>query len=348
MKLLATSLTLAFLLVASVQGQNTLYQHNFSGLAATPLHRLAADVDNNGGANAWTTRTDNGLPSGTGREWYADGHSDVTLEPGVNGAATLGFAPVAGNIYTFTVRVASVAISGGNIDNWLGVGFSAGQATGSGGNAEFFGTGLPDQITGNPWMLYRAAGSGAPDQTFLGPSVFAGQDWPAPITAAHGDPVDLRIVLNTTASQWSVEWLAKRTVDPSYTSIRTTSYALNANPNIRAIALATNENIAAVIDTVTLTTSGSIFSAGDTEGDGAADVDDFNTIRNNFFNPVLGPQNGDLNNDGIVNYVDFRVWKTNASLAVLAAVGIPEPSSVVLGCLGLAAVAGIRRRRLTL
>jgi hypothetical protein len=94
--------------------------------------------------------------------------------------------------------------------------------------------------------------------------------------------------------------------------------------------MANNYNFGGSIDSIILTTSGLVYTAGDTNGDGEADLTDFDTIRNNFFNPVLGPTSGDLTNDGVVNYVDFRVWKDNATPAALAALGIPEPTSVLL------------------
>ncbi len=87
-------------LAATAKAQNILYQHDFSGSAATPLHRQFVDIDVNGGGTTWVTRTDTGLISGTGREWYADGHIDTTIDPNVNGSASLGFATIAGNIYT--------------------------------------------------------------------------------------------------------------------------------------------------------------------------------------------------------------------------------------------------------
>jgi hypothetical protein len=329
-----STLTVALLLMPAgmAHGQNILYQHDFSGLATTPLHRQFVDVDNNGGGTTWITRTDTGLPAGTGIKWFDDGSIDAAL-PGA-GAAALGFSPLPGNIYTLTARFN--AIPSGAPGNWVALGFSSGWATGSGGGAEFFGNGSPSTLTGRPWMIYRNASDGGfPNQVFLGEPnpTGGGANWPTPITTSPGDPVDLRIVLNTTPANWTVEWLAKRPTDGAFTSIHSAAYA--TNPTIRAVAITALDSVAGSIDSFTLTTSGLTYSAGDTNGNGVADLVDFDTIRNNFFNAVLGPTSGDLNNDGTVDYTDFRVWKGNATPAALAALGIPEPSSVVLAAAAL-------------
>ncbi len=324
------SAVLVLSLAAAVQGQNVLYQHNFDGSAAATLHSLAPDVNNNGGGTTWVTRTDTGLRSGTGLKWFDDGTMSAT--PGGSGAASLGFRPIAGNIYTLTARISGIT-SSTNPDNWFAMGFASGQATGSGGGAEFYGDpNATDQLSGQPWMLFRSPASGLTNQTFRGPGTESGSEWTA--SSAFTGAVDMRIVLNTTAAQWTAEWFAKAATDATYTSVRS-PVTYTTNPNIRSAAMTVVDGIAGNIDSFTLTTSGSVYTAGDTNGNGMADVTDYNTIRNNYFNPVLGPTSGDVTNDGIVNHLDFRVWKAAASPAVLAAVGIPEPSSLILGSCGL-------------
>lgn len=341
---LVLSVTAMLSLATVAEAQNILYQHNFTGSAATPLHRLPVDIDNNGGGNAWTTRTSTGLPSGTGIKYSANGNIDAAISG--SGAASLGFTPVAGNIYTFTVRFG--AITSGNADFWVAMGYSAGFATGPGAGAEFYGNGNPDNLTGQPWQLYRQPVSTSSNQTFLGPGTTSGVAWPTSVTANRGDPVDLQIVLNTTTPLWSAEWLAKNPTDATYTSLRSTTYT--TNPNIRTVAVTSLFTVGAKLDSFSLTTSGPIYVAGDTNGDGNINTLDFDTIRNNFFKPLLGPTNGDLNNDGIVDYVDFRVWKSHAAPGAAAAVGgfgVPEPTSVLLGALGLllSAPLALRQRR---
>ncbi len=191
-------------------------------------------------------------------------------------------------------------------------------------------------------MLVRASNAQFPNQFALGPGVTGIANWPTPITDNGGDPVDLRIVLNTTTPLWSVEWLAKKPADATYTSLGTASYT--TNPTIRDITIADNYNIAGSIDSLTLTTSGLVYTAGDTNGNGVVDLFDYDTIRNNFFKSLQGPTNGDLNNDGVVDYVDFRVWKNHATPAALAALGIPEPASALLGVIGFVLLAPLSMR----
>jgi hypothetical protein len=322
--------TLAMSVATMAHAQNVLYQHNFDGSATATLHTLAPDVNNNGGGTTWVTRTDTGLRSGTGLKWFDDGTMSAT--PGGSGAASLGFRPIAGNIYTLTARINGIT-SSTNPDNWFAMGFASGQATGSGAGAEFYGNpNVPDQLSGQPWMLFRSPASGLTNQTFRGPGTEGGGEWTASSTFTGA--VDMRIVLNTTAAQWTAEWFAKAATDVTFTSLRGPE-AYTTNPNIRSVAMTVVDGISGSIESFALATSGSVYTAGDTNGNGMADVADFNTIRNNYFNSVLGPTSGDVTNDGIVNHLDFRVWKNAASPAVLAAVGIPEPSSLTLGSCGL-------------
>jgi hypothetical protein len=81
---------------------------------------------------------------------------------------------------------------------------------------------------------------------------------------------------------------------------------------------------------------------GDGDGDGDVDINDYLAIRaNSFTNQLLG-RNGDVNDDAFVDFDDFREWKVNfpggaaAADAAIAALGVPEPASIVLS--GMAAV----------
>jgi hypothetical protein len=328
MRRIAASTAIVAWMAAAGYAQNVLYQHNFDGAAAALLHGLAPDVNTNGGGTTWVTRTDTGLRSGTGLKWFDDG--TISGTPGGSAAATLGFRPLAGNIYTLSARISNVT-SSTSPDNWMAMGFASGQTSVQGAPAEFYGANSPTEVNGQPWMLFRSGASGLTNQTFLGPSVGGGAEWDG--SATFSEPVDMRIVLNTTAAAWSVEWLAKPASAGAYNSLRTEIYA--TNPDIRSIAMTVLDGISANIDSLSLTTSGPAYTAGDTNGNGMADVTDYNTIRSNYFNAVLGPTSGDVTNDGVVNHLDFRVWKAAASPAVLAAVGLPEPSSLALSSCSL-------------
>ncbi len=253
---LVRSMAIAGLLLASAslaQADNVIYQENFTGSASTPLHGQSPDIDNSGLGAKWVTRTDTGLPSGTGVRWYADGSLDETLSG--NGAASLPFTPQAGNFYTLTVGLN--AFTGPNTF-WTAIGYSAGLATGTGAGAEFFGNGLADQVTGRGWMLARVAGT-APGQTFVGVpnSTAGGADWSTPVVANPGDPIDLQVVLNTTAAAWTLEWLAKKPTDASFTSLRTAAYPSNP-ADIRAVSIVANEQLDGSLRFLTLTTSGAV------------------------------------------------------------------------------------------
>jgi hypothetical protein len=85
---------------------------------------------------------------------------------------------------------------------------------------------------------------------------------------------------------------------------------------------------------------------GDVDGDDDVDMDDFAIIQGHFQQTVAGRTEGDLTFDNFVDYRDFRQWKNNAPAPVLAewaALGVPEPSSVALA--GLAVAAGVAARR---
>jgi hypothetical protein len=242
--------------------QTIIYQHDFNGSDSEPLYGLSPDIDNSGLGATWVTRTDTGLPGGVGREWYADGHIDTTLELNINGAASLPFEPVAGKKYTLSVRINDVFTVGGDSFSWLGMGYASGHGTGAGGCAEFFCDSFPDQVTGQPWMMHRADTSVHANITALGPGVSGLAGWPTQFVAG-GDPVDLRIVLDTTTTLWSAEWLAKAPTDAAYTSIRTDAYA--TNPTIRSVALGGNFNVGGRVDNFSLTVvpePGSLLLAG--------------------------------------------------------------------------------------
>jgi hypothetical protein len=87
---------------------------------------------------------------------------------------------------------------------------------------------------------------------------------------------------------------------------------------------------------------------GDVDGDEDVDMDDFAIIQSHFQQAVTMRVEGDLNLDNFVDFRDFRQWKSNAPAPVIAewaALGVPEPSSVLLAGLALAAGAAARRRK---
>lgn len=79
--------------------------------------------------------------------------------------------------------------------------------------------------------------------------------------------------------------------------------------------------------------------AGDADRSGSIDINDYLLIQANSFtaDPFGAPFLGDVDDDEFVDFDDFRVWKENfpggagAADQAIAALGIPEPSSSVLG-----------------
>ena len=81
---------------------------------------------------------------------------------------------------------------------------------------------------------------------------------------------------------------------------------------------------------------------------GGVGVSDFNLIRNNFLTEA-SHANGDVDYSGFVDHADYYLWRqaylsAGGSLSDIAALTIPEPSSIVLlGSLGAVLIA-VRRR----
>ncbi|HEX2476032.1 MAG TPA: PEP-CTERM sorting domain-containing protein, partial [Lacipirellulaceae bacterium] len=92
--------------------------------------------------------------------------------------------------------------------------------------------------------------------------------------------------------------------------------------------------------------------AGDTDGDGDVDMDDFEPIRANFRKSVTLRSQGDLVRNNTVDFDDFRQWKTaflggGSSLAGIDlgfTSNVPEPSTIGLIVAALAAALTRRTR----
>lgn len=78
--------------------------------------------------------------------------------------------------------------------------------------------------------------------------------------------------------------------------------------------------------------------AGDVDGINGVTIDDFNIIRDNFFNTGASRTDGDLTGDGLVGIEDFEEWKNEfpgngAALASQLFSSVPEPSAMLLASL---------------
>jgi hypothetical protein len=94
---------------------------------------------------------------------------------------------------------------------------------------------------------------------------------------------------------------------------------------------------------------------GDVNRNGVTDINDYNIIRDNFLATNRTRAQGDLIDDNVVNFADFRYWKNNRTAGaagsdigdaeLLAGLGVPEPGSLALVMLGAVAWFSTSRRR---
>ena len=87
-----------------------------------------------------------------------------------------------------------------------------------------------------------------------------------------------------------------------------------------------------------LSTPGTII-AGDVTGEGLVNTADFEVIRTNFFKNLQGRDQGDLVDDGVIDFRDFAQWKRVTpkdpdSFGALQSVAVPEPSMIRVIALG--------------
>ena len=89
---------------------------------------------------------------------------------------------------------------------------------------------------------------------------------------------------------------------------------------------------------------------GDVTGNCIVDMDDFDIIKMNFFNTGQTRMQGDLTDDGVVEFADFRQWKANVppemgAAASLFGPNVPEPTSALLLLMAASSLAAARPRR---
>ncbi|TWT36594.1 PEP-CTERM motif protein [Posidoniimonas corsicana] len=86
--------------------------------------------------------------------------------------------------------------------------------------------------------------------------------------------------------------------------------------------------------------------AGDVDGDGSVDFDDYDIIESNMFQRVGSRSEGDLNYDLTVDFEDFRIWKADVAAGVVGGdVTAPEPAAACLALLGGLGLLASRSRR---
>jgi len=93
--------------------------------------------------------------------------------------------------------------------------------------------------------------------------------------------------------------------------------------------------------------------AGDTDLDGIVELEDLDPIRANHRRQNVTYADGDLNGNNIVDFPDFRIWKTailNAGVGSLAGVdlgflSVPEPAAITIAAAGIVGVGALVYRR---
>lgn len=88
---------------------------------------------------------------------------------------------------------------------------------------------------------------------------------------------------------------------------------------------------------------------GDANGDGNIDINDYLLIQANSFTSVKFGTMGDVDDNGFVDFEDFKQWKTSFPGGVAAAeaaiAAIPEPASVGMATLAMGILFMVRRGR---
>jgi len=160
-----------------------LYQDDFSGTGGA-LNGASTDI----GSGTWVA----------GGTWLDDGTAGTTVAAGPTGeAAWLPFSPANGYVYTAVATILN------NQPNWVGFGFLPASPAGGDWTVTDFSV-RHSNAPGYGWMLTRNS-TGNDQEGFLGGGTLGGQSWNGDVTDPTV-PIDISIVLDTTAANWSVEW----------------------------------------------------------------------------------------------------------------------------------------------
>jgi HpiC1 cyclase len=76
--------------------------------------------------------------------------------------------------------------------------------------------------------------------------------------------------------------------------------------------------------------TGQVCGLGDANCDGDVDLVDFAAIRDHFRLSVGSRIMGDLNGDGVVDFFDYREWKSVYSGPGAASLSVPEPTTIAM------------------
>ena len=182
--------------------------------------------DTTTGANTWVASTD----------WNENGSIAGSTSATDDDSAFLAFAPTSGFVYTLSATV-SLPTDGSSASDWLGIGFTASNATGSNpGGAGFW----SDPNNASPWMLYRRNEAVV---TFDGPGVSGTNEGEGEFATG---PITMSIKLDTTGALWTAEWF----VDGS--SVRAEE-AFTSNPTITHVGFGRENGASSTLTNFNLT-----------------------------------------------------------------------------------------------
>ena len=326
------ALTTAFWSVADrVIAVSVIYDEDFLGLASDNLNGSTVDIDHSGATTTTTWKAYSGFKQ-----------NGLLPSTGVNLGAWLPFVPQSGNTYTLSASLTGVGPDGSSVA-WYAIGFGKSVPTTveSGDNRFISGTSL-----GRAWMLFRPNNPGTSSNmihlgntttgTATGPQSPAA--WNAP-TLVEGGDIDMQIVLDTNPTTWTATYFAKRPTDSLYTQVSSGPLNLLAQ-DIGMVGIArTTGSLNGMITNFTLESTAPLLIPGDVNGDLAVNDLDFNIIRDHLF--LSGPRGqGDLTNDGFIDFSDFRAWKTAHEAGSGAGAGlnatVPEPASALFAMVATA------------
>ena len=200
----------------------TIYNETFSG--SGDLNDTTPDTTTDG--NKWVASTD----------WNENGSIAASTSIADDDSAFLAFAPTSGFVYTLSATV-SLPTDGNSASDWMALGFTASNATGSNTGAAGF---WSDPNNASPWMLYRVNSQVV---TFDGPGVSGTNEGEGDFAAG---PIAMSIELDTTGALWAAEWF----VDGS--SVRTVTFA--SNPTINHVGFGRENGASSTLTSFSLTT----------------------------------------------------------------------------------------------
>jgi hypothetical protein len=221
--------------LATASAWQTIYEHSFSGLASVSLNGVASDV--RPGSEVWTLNNNTAFDS-----WKADGSVVAGGATAADGRSSiqLPFTPAAGNLYQLSVTLGPVSSSDNN--QWIGTGFSTALNNADGGSGLWaFGAG----INGNPWLIHRTPATGGQFTGFAGPATAN----PFGSSYAGSNPLGVRILLDTTAAEWTSSiFVTAANINGGAETQLGSTFVYTTNPTINAVGFTKGDLVSGSVD----------------------------------------------------------------------------------------------------